>query len=195
MDEKRLVIQLQRLTSITNEEWIVTSKKCYNFLQYRLKGKTGWGVHSETNLGISVFDYYFVAAVEKLYEGAWTWQFEKFNIIEQIITIMNSMISANVDKATNIYKRTIVIEYDSDKVYTCKEIDIDDVNEEEYDVKIQLIKNAIQNDSEMKTYFSLVQEGYSSKEISQQMGVPISKVYKFTEKLKAVTLKKLNYAK
>ncbi len=195
MDEKRLIVQLQRLTSITDEEWIVVSDKCNHFLRSRLKNKTSWGVHSESNLGINAFDFYFVGAVEKLYNGTCTWFFGKFNLEEQIIRIMNSAISDNVRKAKITNEQKLEIEYDDKKICSCKGIEENGIDEDEYATRIQIIRTAIQNDPELSTYFSLVHEGCNSKEISQEMNIPIPKVYKLTEKLKAVILKELSYAK
>lgn len=195
MDEKQLIVQLQRLTSITDKEWIVVAKRCKAFLRSRLKNKTGWGVHSESSLGVNAFDFYFVGAVEKLYAGTCTWFFERFDITEQIIRIMNSMISENIRKSDTFIDVQIEIEYDTERVCSCKEIDEEYIDEDEYNGKLQIVKNIIQDNEDLITYFNLVQEGYNSKEISLEMNLPISKVYKLTEKIKTLVLKELSYAK
>jgi hypothetical protein len=48
----------QRLTDISDEEWISAIQKCRTSVQIRIRGRTKFGVHSDLNLGERAIEKY-----------------------------------------------------------------------------------------------------------------------------------------
>ena len=89
---------LKKLKAISRSEWKQALGKCYSHLKLKLYGKIDKGAHCESRLGIHAFDFYTGQALTSLFEGKWNWDFGKFTIEEQLIRIIDSMISEQVRK-------------------------------------------------------------------------------------------------
>ena len=196
VSDQRFMEVSKRLDEISDGEWKIVIKKCKEHIRLKLKQKCATGAHSEKNLGMKAFDYYFGQAIEKIYAGVWDWKFEKFSIIEQLIRIINSLISEVVrkyklyhDKGEEDFPKEIFeinyvdIESSFYGLNNPDEVESLEVKEDYYDKMLEDVINAIDGDSELENYLLCVMDGMNTSEIAKKMKWPIKKVYKTTEKL------------
>lgn len=194
--EQRFIEVTQRLNEISDGEWRIVIKKCKDHIRLRLKQKCATGAHSEKNLGMSAFDFYFGTALTKLYEGVWDWKFEKFSILEQFIRIIDSMISEVVRKYKVHHSHDT--EASSQKFFEIDYHDIEssfyalsdpdqseplDEPDDYYNEMLDTVTAAIEGDDELEDYLFCVMEGMNADEISDKLNWPKRKVYKTTEKV------------
>lgn len=187
MTRKELV--LSRLVEVSESEWLAAMAKCHEHMKLKLKRKTLTGAHSTSVLFMPATEYYLINAIQKLYEpNGWDWKFEKFTISEQLIRIINSMISEQVRK----YK----VEKENNR--TIQFIDDDEVFETEYhlteeeakereaiiDEFLGITEEAIKGDDNLETLYLHLMDNKSYSDIAKEMNLDIKKVYKLAEKLK-----------
>lgn len=180
--DRRLQV-LEKLTLISEQEWQVVVKKAKDHVKIRLRNKTSHGVHCDANLSMSAEDYYTGEAVKKLYSGDWDWKFETFTLLEQIIRIINSMISTNVkkwEKSTD--KRLLISELDAN-------IEIPDSYEENEDTNlcnenVAKLEKLIGNDEDCYMLLHGIIERKTFEEICELIGCQKKKLYKIIEKLR-----------
>lgn len=180
---------INRIIQVSDDEWRVVVKKVETHLRLRKILFSTTGVHSEKNFGMSPMDYYLGNAIEKLFEGKWIWK-PDLTISEQVIRIIDSMISTELDKALTEKAKSVVIEYvdaDNDLWHFSTEIDVKITEQIETDFKekVDLIYKAIDGDGDLELLFLCIQQGMKSKNIANEMGIPIERVYKLSEKLKS----------
>lgn len=177
-----------RVLKVSDDDWRVVVKKVKNHLRIRKILFSTTGVHSEKNFGMSPMDYYLGNAIEKLFDGKWIWK-KDLTISEQVIRIIDSMISTELEKADTDKAKSVNIEYvDADKDLWLFPSDIDisqsDEIEKDFQEKIDLIYKAIDGDNDLELLFLCIQQGIKSKDIAEEMGIPVERVYKLSEKLK-----------
>src|SRR4051812_5729098 len=88
----------KKLNEITRDAWTTALMKCHGHMNLRLQGKTASGAHCQQRLGMEAKDYYMGEAIKSIYEGTWDWKYDQYPIDEQLIRIIDSMISEQVRK-------------------------------------------------------------------------------------------------
>lgn len=188
---KRHDIVLKKLIEIEDEEWLLIMEKCKRLIDFRTAGRTKYGCHSEIELGCSPFDFYFTKAVEKLYSGAWDWNFEKYNLGEQLCRILQSIISESVRIYESRKKRTEDKELLITNIYYTDEDQSLEEKELQFQERINLIESSIQDDHQLKQIFQSIKVGKTSSEICAELNIEKKKYYKLTEKLRRIVLSKI----
>jgi hypothetical protein len=185
-------IILKKLSEITEKEWLEVSQRCKKHILLRVGQKTLFGAHHRTNLEMSAFEYYFSTSVEKLYSGAWEWKFDKYSITEQLIRIIDSLISEEVRKYKVKKRRENTTEYIDDsnigKFLMTYYSDEDNEAIEMQNKKIfEHISEAIKDKFELQYILECIREGKSYDEISAETGFDKKTLYKSLESIKQIT--------
>ncbi len=133
-------------------------------------------------------------AIQGLYEkekedGAWDWKFEKYTLTEQLIRIINSMISEQVRKFKVEKAKLPVIQYTDDETTLDDPQDLltDEAAAEKegiIDEFLNLTQEAIKGDDNLEMLYLHLMEGKEYSEIAKEMNMEIKKIYKLAEKLK-----------
>jgi hypothetical protein len=190
---------LRKLTEVTEDEWLVVIGKCEKVVDLRTKNRRAYGAHSERNLEVSPFEYYFQLALDKLYQGAWDWQFEEYSLAEQMTRIVGSLISEEVRKYKAELKRGEVLILQSYEALQGALGELPDENdteerEEVFQKQLNSIMQAIEGDDEAELLFMLLQDGKTNKEICAEMTWTKNQLYNISERMrtKARKLTKIN---
>lgn len=191
---KRLEQVLQQIDKVSDDEWRVYAKKCKDHINLRLGNKTAYGAHSEKNLEMSPFDFYFTGAYTKIMEGVWDWKFEKYTLLEQLIRIIDSMISEEVRKYKTAKAHTIKVynvgEHDLfDHIISDLDVEPTEENEQEFTRQIEIIKQAVDGDEELELFHICIESQMKYPEIAEEMKIDVKRAYKLGEKLKEKTRK------
>ncbi len=175
---------LKKLTEVPDEEWQIAMLKCQKLINWRIKGRTRYGCHSEKRLGMPVFDYYFHGAIEKLYDGVWEWK-DQYSLAKQLHRIIGSMISDEVRKYKVEQKKPEknhqIVPFDEQVHSIGEELDEFLTAEEKENIsdrQLELIEKAIEGDPNMESVYLLKLEGKSSKEICEELGWERKKFYR-----------------
>ena len=180
LSEERFIEVTRRLNEISDAEWKIIIQKCKKHIRLRLFQKCATGAHSEKNLGMKPFDFYFGSAIDKVYTGVWDWKFEQFSIQDQLIRIIDSMISEVVRKYkvhnnpgnVDIPKEIFELNYEDieSSFYSLSDPDQVqplDVEDDYYDEMLSTVSKAIEGDDELESYFLCVMDGMDATAISK----------------------------
>ena len=174
----------KKLAFLTDNNWRAALDKCKKHIDLKLKQKTLSGAHSSSNLGTDPIDYYLEVSFQKLLLGEWEWK-DEYDIATQMIRIINSYISKEVEKASSVKAQSFQIQYR-------------DFNEEFYEVaappestlenniteaRIQIIESAISGDEEIEYIFEAIKEGKKRSEIAELLEINPRQFDKKREKL------------
>ena len=192
----------QRLTDISDEEWISAIDKCRESVQMRIRGRTKFGVHSEINLGENAIEKYTGEAILAILEGDWEFK-SKFSLSEQLIRIANSKISTIVEKTENKNNKPTSYSYLNDHqnlvdTFYLEKLEIDDLNLEEkkkMEEQFLIIESVAEKKPDFKEYFECVSEGLKPGEIAIIMEKDVKWIYKLTESFKNELRKELKRRK
>lgn len=169
--------QLERLQCISEAEWKKALKSLGVYIIRQIRGRTLYGAHSESVLGMSPVDYYTGEAVEALFTGKWKWK-EDVSLEEQLKSIARSKISAQVQKYRT--RKDILSPYDLGEAET-KVTDEDEESKEMYEICMAAAKG----DDELELYVQAVHDNNSFKDICSNLGISDPKlVYNLQRKLK-----------
>jgi hypothetical protein len=180
MNEQQILLKLSK---IPPETWEAVSNKCYGHINMKLAGKTASGAHSGQRLGMEAPDFYFVNAVNAIYSITWEWKYEKFSIDEQLIRIINSMISEQVRK----YKREIeqgkkTVLIGNDQLALQLEDELDEQYDESYLIKLSnALIMACENNEKFKNFIHLKQKGFDYSDICNEMNCTRDEAYQIME--------------
>ena len=180
----RLVETLEKLENTSEEEWKAIVAKCYGHIAIKLYKKTTSGAHCAQTLGVEPADYYFDKALISLYDGTWKWQFEKYSLAEQLIRIIDSMISEQVRKyKVNITKEKVVL-VENEKLANNLDdwISDDDAESDERFMKMNTaIQEAIKDNEKYKEFIYLKTEGFSYNEMCEYFLCDVKDIYQMRE--------------
>lgn len=176
---------LKKLSSVTDEQWACALAKCRRHVKFRIKQKTLFGAHTEKNLGEDPFHYYTAYAYEAIISGVWEWQ-DRFNLAEQLIRIINSRITAEVEK-TKTEKAgefTIIYKDIETELYTVG-TEINDLSEEDltkFVQQVETVEKAIKGDENLEFFWEGVKEGKKRAELALLMDMKPKQLDKLKEK-------------
>lgn len=178
---------LSQLFAIPDKEWVSIIDKLTSYVFFKLKGKTLYGAHTESNLGVEPVSYYVDSAIEKLFSLKWKWKYKKYTIQEQLQIIVGSMLSSNVEK----YKTNkIELSFQNSDVLAISE------ETEEFNANYELFREALiecsKDDGELQLYVTAFDECNSFDEIVKLLEFDKKKLYTLQKKL---TRRITNYLK
>jgi DNA-directed RNA polymerase specialized sigma24 family protein len=184
-----------RLENIDQSTWKLAIEKCYIHLRYKLRNKTQSGAHCSQRLGAEPFDYYVSKCIKGIYSGTWEWFYQRFTIAEQMIRIINSMISEQVRKYkvenTNT-KHTVLA--DSMELFTDLDIE-DDLADEEDGAHLERLNEALElaceGNKQYKQFILYKREGLGYDEICKKLNCTQKEAYQMMETISRRANKKL----
>jgi len=176
-----------KLNSINEDTLRIIISKCKEFIEKRLFQKTLYGAHTATNLGDDPVSYYYEDAIDAIISGRWEWQ-DKFDLLEQLIRIINSKITKEVDKTQTAKAQSLQIKFtdNEDDLFNCEIQNDSEENEQKLlcEKQIEFIENAIKDNKNLVELFDLIKAGYKRREIAEYLGIEPKRVDKLTEQLK-----------
>lgn len=184
----------KKIDKLKDNDWRVALKKCKEHIKFRLFQKTLFGAHTSANLGKDPSDYYLDIACDKILVGDWEWQ-DKFDLTEQLIRIINSHISTEVEKYKTQKEGFIKYIDIEGEFYKVHHEETDEIEENDYELHLNIIQQAVNGDIELEFLWEAIKEGKKRVEIAELLEVDVRKVDKLREKL-AVRVKQIkNLAK
>ena len=188
----------QRLSDITDDEWIEAIYLCRSAVRNRVKGRTKYGAHSELALGGKADEIYTEQAIDAILEGRWEFK-AKFSLKDQLIRIAGSIISTNVDKQKNIRDKPLEIGYideDSNIVddFYNEELEFSELElreKEKLEKQFLIIEGFANTDEDYREYFECVCEQLKPYEIAELMNRDIESIYRLTENFKKKAKKEI----
>ena len=91
----------KRLEETSNTEKQLAVKELREYVKENLRGRTQYGAHSASVLGVEAEDYYLQKAWEKLYYGVWEWK-EGRTLGGQLKKIASCLMQKQVKKWRNM---------------------------------------------------------------------------------------------
>lgn len=177
---------LTALRAITAEHWRKVLAKCYTHIEIRLYKKTLMGAHCEQRLGMSPFDFYCGEAVQAIYNRTWEWKYGQFSLEEQLIRIIDSMISEQVRKykvEKRHNKNTTLVE-NSQLVLAIENDFEEDEDDGQHLKKLTVaLELACENNEKYKRFVSLKKQKLNYDEICTELGCTINEAYQLMENI------------
>lgn len=180
---------LEKLDELTDDDWLVCLELCRTHVKTKLYNRTAIGAHCSETLGMDAVDYYVGEAIEKIYTGVWEWKFQKFSITDQLIRVINSMISEQVRKYKQAKEKdqTKIVSKEPD-FYLFQEVeDVDTSEEEIYENQVDLIFSAIEGDDFLESIFLAIHDGLDYTDIVKKLDITKIKLYRAIESIKTKT--------
>jgi hypothetical protein len=177
--------QNQNRIALLNEgNWKVAIKKCKDHIRWKLKQKTLSGAHSASRLGADPIEHYLGIAYEKILLGEWEWK-KEYTLVEQMIRIIDSYISAEVEKRKTKKEESLKVDYIDIENEFYDLVDPPDSLQEEafYAEKLQKIENAIKGDSQLELFLDSVKEGMKRADIAELLDLRPRQLDKVRERL------------
>lgn len=171
----------KRLTALSDDDWRVAIKKCKSHIQWRLKQKTLYGAHTSANLGSDPVDYYVNLGTDKILSGEWEWKI-KFSLSQQLIRIVDSAISKEVEKVRTKKASEFRVEYTDDLEFYDLEDNQDQGLEQDYQQRIDSIEKAIKGDNQLEEMWDCIKNLYKRSEIAELMGITPKQLDKLKER-------------
>lgn len=173
-----------RIANLSEKNWKVALKKCKEHLRFRLFQKTLSGVYSSSNLGAEPVDHYLSLAAEKILSGSWEWK-AKYSLGEQMIRIVDSEMSKEVERKTTMTSHLSNVKYIGDEIefYQKEEPDSRPVDLTVNRVKLESIEKACKDDDQLEFIVEGLKEGKKRTEIAELLEITPRQFDKLREKL------------
>ncbi len=177
----------KKLKKVSDDALKVAFSKCREHIRLRIKKKTLYGAHTTSNLGEDPIVYYLEDAIDAIISGRWEWK-DKFDLTTQLIRIINSKISKEVEKIKTDKAQALNIQFIDLESELYKFDSNNDLNEleqkEKYEKQVKLIEKVIEGNTDLEFLFECIKEGYKRREIAELMNIEPKRVDKLLEKLK-----------
>ncbi|QEC40238.1 sigma-70 family RNA polymerase sigma factor [Pseudobacter ginsenosidimutans] len=175
----------KKLVQVNDQEWKVALKKCKNHIEWKLKAKTISGAHSASVLGGDPVEHYLGVAYEKLLAGDWEWK-DEYGLAEQMIRIIDSQISKQVEKAeTRKAHESQVVYMDMETgFYDIADAPLTPREEIMMDAQLQAIEKAIDGDDQLLFIVEALKEGKKRAEIAELLDITLGNWINSRRKLK-----------
>jgi len=175
----------KKLKSVTIEQWAVVLKKCQEHVKLRTKQRTLFGAHSEKNLGEAPIHYYTSYAYEAIISGHWKWQ-DRFDLAIQMIRIINSRMSAEVEKVRTAKTEELKITYmdiESDLyMIGVNNHNFSDEESQKFIYQVEQVENAINGTPDLEFFWEGIKEGKKRAEIAELMDIKPKQLDKVKER-------------
>jgi DNA-directed RNA polymerase specialized sigma24 family protein len=159
------------------------------------KLKTKFGAHTEKRLKDDPYNHYVKKAFEAIAAGDWEWKDRP--LAQQLIRIMNSHVSTEVEKYRNSKEKEkteappIFVDIESFYNIASDDVELSKEEVEKYQSQVKLIEEAIQDDDVLVDIWLLKLEGKSRSEIATELDKSPEQIDKQVEKLKRKVKKHL----
>jgi len=173
-----------RIDHLTDTDWKVALAKCKKHIELRLWQKTLSGAHSASNLGADSVEHYLSLSYEKILTGEWEWK-EEYTLAEQMIRIVNSLISKEVDKVKTAKGKSFKISYRNIEEEFYNLVDEPENLDELalHETKLHSIETAICGDEQLEFIVEALKEGKKRTEIASLMDITPRQFDKLRERL------------
>ena len=173
-----------RITLLSERDWKVALKKCKDHIKWKLRQKTLSGAHSASRLGADPVDHYLGISYEKILSGEWEWK-EEFSLVEQMIRIVDSYISAEVEKKKTKKEKSLKIGYKDieSEFYDLAEPPDSSDEEGEFNERLKIINDAIKGDSQLELFMEAVKEGMKRSDVAAMLDLQPRQLDKVRERL------------
>ena len=173
-----------RITSLSERDWKVALKKCKDHIKWKLRQKTLSGAHSASRLGVDPVDHYLGISYEKILSGEWEWK-DEFSLVEQMIRIVDSYISAEVEKKKTKKEESLKIGYKDIESEFYDLAEPPDSLEEEgiFAERLKIINDAIKGDSQLELFMEAVKEGMKRSDVAAMLDLQPRQLDKVRERL------------
>lgn len=174
----------KRLEFVKDTDWKVALAKTKKHIQLRIKQKTISGAHASARLGAEPVEHYLGISYEKILNGDWEWK-EEFTLAQQMIRIVDSEISKEVEQSKTIKEQEVKITSQDpmDVFYNQVSDSNEGINEEEYKKELKLVEDAINGDIELEIMWDALKEGKKRSEIAALLDITPKQLDKVREKL------------
>ena len=173
MDNKH---QLERIQRITEAEWREALKELSVYIMRRLHGRTKYGAHSQSVLGMDPLDYYIGESVSALLSGEWKWK-DDHPLSDQLQRIAWSKINKQVKQYE--LRKSVLSTLDLDSSADIATPD------EESDIFFEECQRAANGDMELELYVQAIHDCNSFEEICEDLGIADRQyIYNLQRKLK-----------
>lgn len=174
----------KKLTKVDDSTWAAAIEKCRIHIRMRISRKTKTGAHTDVRLGMDPFDYYLTYAYDALILGTWEWK-DDYSLSQQMIRIIDSTISTEVDKVKTI-KATAskIVSSDSSDFWFADSEDTepDMVKEILHNKKVSVIEESVKGDENFEIFWECVKDGMKTAQIAEFMEKTPKQVYKIQER-------------
>jgi len=175
----------KRLAEVEETVWAAAIEKCRVHVHFRINGRTKIGAHTDTRLGMDPYDYYLTYAYDALIFGAWEWK-EEYSLSEQMIRIIESTISTEVDKlkTKKAAANKTVSSFSSDFWFAAdsEEEDPGMVEEILNNKKVSVIEESIKGNEDFESFWECVKDGMRPQQIAEFMEKMPKQIYKIQER-------------
>lgn len=175
----------KKLSSVTDEQWACVLAKCKRHIKLRIKQKMLFGAHTEKNLGEDPIHYYTAYAYEAIISGEWEWQ-DRFKLAEQMIRIINSRITTEVEKTKTTKASEFSITYkdiESELYHVGEAMNNLSIEElKKFASQVETVENAIKGDENLEFFWEGVKEGKKRSEIADLMDLKPKQLDKLKER-------------
>jgi hypothetical protein len=173
-----------RIATLNDADWRIALAKCKTHIRWKLKQKTLSGAHASSNLGADPVDYYLGFGYEKILSGEWEWK-AQYSLAEQMIRIINSQISKEVEKTKSAKAASFKIVYMDieEELYELIDSPSDADEAVEYEKKLQSIEAAVKGDEHLELLLEALKEGMKRTAIADLLGMQPKQMDKLKEKL------------
>jgi hypothetical protein len=166
----------KRLDSLPylEKEWAVALEKCRKHIQFRIKKRTMYGAHTKQRLGEPPEDYYSFYAYDAILSGRWDWK-DRYTLSEQLIVIVDSTISTEVEKMDTIKaqeNKIKVIHGDMDVFFYDRDEDkteVDAAREILFAKQVSVVEELIKGDTDLEYFWEGIKEGMKRVDIAAFM--------------------------
>jgi hypothetical protein len=175
---------LEKLVLTPRTVWEQAFNKCHSHIAVRLYRKTSFGAHCAQRLGMDAIDYYTGNAVKALYDGIWEWKYKKYSLEEQLIRIIDSMISEEVRKykIEALKNNKTILKENSELVAENEDsFDAEDCEFDHSELLNQAIDAACENNTKYTRFIQLKKQGLDYDEISKEIGCSKNETYQMME--------------
>jgi hypothetical protein len=172
---------IQKLLAVSRTEWDDIIRICYNHMKLKLGNKVLNGAHSESRLGLNPYDYYFGEAVTALYKGRWEWKYHSFTLKDQIIRVIDSMISEQVRKYKIEKKNIKVSSLPQEQLAMFDGAVIDPDTEDLNNKCCHALDTACANNEKFIEFIKLKKNGVSYDDITTKMNCSKEEAYQMLE--------------
>ena len=174
----------KRTASLVEADWRVALGKCKEHIRWKLKQRTLSGAHSAAVLGGDPVGHYLGLSYEKILTGEWEWKAE-FSLTEQMIRIINSHISTEVEKAKSEKGKSFKTVYPDldEEFYDRAENPASEEEAAEYEKQLQSLEKAVAGDGQLEFLVEALREGKKRAEIAELLEILPTQLDKLREKL------------
>lgn len=166
----------KRLDSLPDieREWAIALEKCRKHILFRIKKKTLYGAHTTQRLGELPEGYYLFYAYDAILSGRWDWK-DRYTLSEQLIVIVDSTISTEVEKMDTIKEqenKIKVINGDMDVLFYYHDednVEIEAAREILFAKQVSVVEELIKGDDDLEYFWEGIKEGMKRVDIAALM--------------------------